>query len=260
MWSIRVATGGALLAVAVVSAAAQSARTSPAGAPLPLLTINEGPIVDPSPVQADPPARQAPAKQSHKSAAAAGPRPAPSPPAATARQTSPWPEAYADTPSLMTAHPEATPPGSTSAKPAAKSVERPGPGKPAKREVVEWNAVKAPDLAADHPKPAAPLAATSVFAQPQQAVAAMVPAVETQPTVPMMVATPERELETAASGTAWMSQAAFGGALGGGIVGAAMLWFLMGSRTKHAEASETEKGRRPTGYNWAAAYNDGWEE
>jgi hypothetical protein len=62
MWSVRVAVGGAVLAVAVVSAAAQSVRTSPPGAPLPLLSINEGPIVDPSPVVADKPARQVPVK------------------------------------------------------------------------------------------------------------------------------------------------------------------------------------------------------
>jgi hypothetical protein len=78
----------------VVSAAAQSVRTSPPGAPLPLLTINQGPIVEPSPVLAEKPARQTPAKPPNKSVATSRQRPAKAGPVAAPRETSPWPAAY----------------------------------------------------------------------------------------------------------------------------------------------------------------------
>jgi hypothetical protein len=76
-----------------------------------------------------------------------------------------------------------------------------------------------------------------------------------------MVAEPD--VETTANGTTWMSQAALGGALGGGIVGAAMIWFLLGSRSGRTQ-ERTEMSRKDTprskGYNWAAAYDDRWDE
>lgn len=234
MWSVRIATSGVVLAVAMVSAAAQPARTSPPGDPLPLLIINQGPIVEPSPIVADKPARQAPAKP-RKSVAATRPRPAPARRAAAAHGPAPWPAAYADTPSPMTASPLASLPASASAKPVTKLVAKPGRNKPTGDGVVDWDDVNALDRAADGPKTAMPLAAASAVTQPQRAVAAMVPVPASQPTMPTMVATPEPDPATSGSGSSWISQAT-GGALGGGAVGAAIVWLLFGSKLKAIKA------------------------
>jgi hypothetical protein len=255
MWSVRIATGCAVLVAAMASASAQTARTTSPGAPLSLLGVNQGPIVDPSPVVTDKPASKTPPTantKANKATAATPSQPAPIGTAAAPRATTAWPVTHADAQNPTRASPSAPPPASLPAKSAAKTVG----SKPAGDNVFDWNQANALGFAAAAPKEPAHLVAPSASAQPERPSAAVVPAPQVQPSVTTMVAEPEPSVASP-QGVDASSVVQILGTLSGGAVGGAIVWYLAGAGLKRGEREETE---RPRGYNWTSAHDNGWDD
>ena len=217
MWSIRIVMGGALLAVAMASACAQPARTDAGGEPLSLLEINQRPIVESAPVVAGEPAQKTSAKPksgiaaTHAQPASPGNTTPARPEAAATRTVSGRPRnaavtrgtvspaAYADAPNITTALPLASP--------------------------------QALDLSAGVRNAPAQFVPPSPIALSETVTTATAPTPAPQPGVPTMVAEPEpRAASRQGAGTPWLLL----GTLGGGVVGAAIVWLIVGSRTARA--------------------------
>ena len=137
------------------------------------------------------------------------------------------------------------------------------PNSPAVRvlgaDVVVSNGVTAPDPAAATAMESAHLVAPSDVAQPQQATAAMASVTVSEPRVPTIFVEPEPPAESPqGTDSSWLLL----GMLGGGVVGATIVWLLAGSETGRAHATPTreEGADQPRRYNWAPAYDDRWAD
>jgi hypothetical protein len=252
MWGISIVTGGAVLAFAIVSAVAQSARTSPTESPLSLLDINQRPSADQPTTHADKPALSTPAKP-NKTAAAARSRPAPTAITKPAHAAPAWPAAYADAPDPMAAFPLASPATSASAKSRAK---------PARDALVSndtrsdrSNEINWLDFGADDRKEAAHLITPGALEHPQRITAAILPAAASPSSVPAMVATPQND--SATGGVSGIAQA-LGGIFLGGLLAGGVGWFLIGSRRRRDDLRPKATRNRSKDYYWASAYNDQW--
>ena len=215
MWSIRIALGGAVLVAVTASASAQTARTDPHAGPLPLIVINQGPIVEPSPVVGDDPAQRTSAKPK-KSIAATPSRPV-SPGSATR------PQAAATRSRTV---------------PQGNGAVTQGTAGPA--------AFAAPDPML------APLPGLGLPADPLERPAHLV----VPSPVPTMVAAPDAPTRKSQGGnTPWLLL----GTLGGGVVGAAIVWFLVSLRKGRARLTRRreEEADQPARHHVASAYDNG---
>jgi hypothetical protein len=154
---------------------------------------------------------------------------------------------YAEPPSSTSAFPLAARPSSS-----AKSIAKPARNNPVGDHVFDWNQVNAPGLSADVPKDPAHLVVPS---SAQQGEMAMVPAPAPQPGVPTMVAEPDPPAQgTRGADTSWLLEIL--GALTGGVVGGAIVWYLSGSGERRVRAMEEEERGPPRAHNWASAYEN----
>ena len=243
MWSTRITMSGAVLIAAVASASAQTARTVPHADPWPLLVINDGPIVEPSPVVADEPAAKPKKGSAVTRSRPASPGNAVRPRAAATRsravsqgdaavmQGTAWPAAYASAQNPMLASPPAL------------------------------------DFPAAALKEPAHVVAPSPVAVAEPVRLATVPTPASQSSVPIMVVEPEPRAKSPREAYIWRLLL---GALGGGVLGAAIVWFLVRLGTGRArltprrkvEAEQAMRFDRASGYDnrrddRASAYDKG---
>jgi hypothetical protein len=197
MWSIRIAMSGAALVAAMANASAQTARTDPQAGPLPLLVINQGPIVDPSPVVADKPP-QTSAKSKERG---------------TATRSQPVPPRNVAQP-----QPAATRPLATSQGRAVTKQRTPGPAAFADPSNPTGIFPSAPPAALGLPGDAPSVA------PPEQLGTTTVPTLAPQTSAPTMVTAPgpptNNPQRTPTSRLLLVT-------LGGGVVGAAAVWWMV---------------------------------
>jgi len=220
MLSIRILAAGAVLVIAVGSAAAQTATTSPPGKPLPLLQI----VQQPNKAKARAPAKTAArfvkrtsAKthaRTHRALAAGRSRHLPTQAATAAAAASIWPAADTARPADIAALAPAPQPASAFAEPVAEAVPNEIVVGGQTVQVASPDAVNPLDLAADDQDAAAKAATPSYIVQPE-------------PVSQALVATSAPQDASPIGSASWIAQVL--AALGGAVAAGSVAWFLIGS-------------------------------
>jgi len=216
MLSIRILAAGAVLVIAVGSAAAQTATAGPPGKPLPLLQIVQQPNNAKTRAHAKTAAKfvTKTSAKTHRAVAAGRSRRVPTRTATAAAAASIWPAAETATPADIAAFAPAPAPAP---QPASASVE-PEPSEfvvgGQTVQVASPDDVNALDLAADDQDAAAKTATPSDVTEPEPAAQAM-------------VAMPAPQDASPIGSASWIAQVL--AALGGAIAAGSVAWFLIGS-------------------------------